>query len=66
MCLQKLIRQKEEKNPELQVNHLVPTANLKKTLPKGDSTDWSYKLWKITEIINDTILSYRIDNLSYR
>ena len=24
-------------------------------------SDWSYKLYKITEIINDTIPSYRID-----
>ena len=33
---------------------------------KGDTTDWSYKLYKITEIINDTIPSYHIDNLPER
>ena len=30
---------------------------------KGDTTNWSYKLYKITEIVNDTIPSYKINNL---
>ena len=29
-------------------------------------SNWSYKLYKITKIIPDTILSYRIDNLKGR
>ena len=29
-------------------------------------TNWSYKLYKITEICNDTIPSYRLDNLKER
>ena len=29
-------------------------------------TNWSYKLYKITETINDTIPSYRLDNLPER
>ena len=29
-------------------------------------TNWSYKLYKITEIINDTIAIYRLDNLPER
>ena len=29
-------------------------------------TNWSYKLYKITEILNDTIPSYHIDNLKER
>ena len=33
---------------------------------KGDTTNWLYKLYKITEIINDTIPSYKIDNLPER
>ena len=45
---------------------LVRTADLKRTFSKGDTTNWSYKLYKITEIINDTIPSYRIDNLKER
>ena len=42
------------------------TADLKRTFSKGDTTNWSYKLYKITEIINDTIPSYKIDNLTER
>ena len=29
-------------------------------------TNWSYKLYKISEIINDTIPSYKINNLPER
>ena len=29
-------------------------------LAKADSTNWSYNLYKITEIIDDTIPSYKI------
>ena len=52
--------------PKFQLNDLVRTADLKKTFSKGDTTKWSYKLYKITEIINDTIPSYKIDNLPER
>ena len=52
--------------PKFQVNDLVRVADLKKTFSKGDTTNWSYKLYKITEIINDTIPSYHIDNLKER
>ena len=52
--------------PKFQVNDLVRTADLKRTFSKGDTTNWSHKLYKITEIINDTIPSYKIDNLSER
>ena len=33
---------------------------------KGDTTNCSYKLYKITEIINETIPSYHINNLKER
>ena len=52
--------------PQFQINDLVRTADLKKTFSKGDTTNWSYKLYKITEIINDRIPSYKIDNLPER
>ena len=52
--------------PKYQINDLVRVADLKKTFSKGDTTNWSYKLYKITEIINDTIPSYRLDNLPER
>ena len=35
-------------------------ADLKKTFSKRDTSDWSYKLNEVTEIIKDTIPSYHI------
>ena len=52
--------------PKFQLNEFVRVADLKKTFSKGDATNWSYKLFKITELIIDTIPSYRLDNLPER
>ena len=61
-----LLDKRKKVKPKFQINNLVRTADLKKTFSKGDTTSWSYKLYKITEIINDTIPSYRLDNLKER
>ena len=61
-----LLDKRKKVKPKFQINDLVRTADLKKTFSKGDTTNWSYKLYKITEIIKDTIPSYHIDNLSER
>ena len=61
-----LLDKRKKVKPKFQMNDLVRTADLKKTFSKGDTTNWSYKLYKITEIINDTIPSYKIDKLSDR
>ena len=45
---------------------LVRTADIKRVFSKGDSTNYSYKLYTITEVIHDTIPSYRIDYLPER
>ena len=50
-----LLDKRQEKKPKFQVNDLVRTADLKKIFSKSDTTNWSYKLYKIKEIINDTI-----------
>ena len=52
--------------PNFQINDLVRVADLKKMFSKGDTTNWSYNLYKITEIVNDTIPSYKIKNLPER
>ena len=52
--------------PKNEIGDLVRTADLKKTFSKSDTTNWSYKLNKITEIINETIPSYHINNLKER
>ena len=63
---QKLLDKRKKIKPKFQLDDLVRTADLKKTFSKGDTTNWSYKLYKISEVINDTIPSYKIDNLPER
>ena len=58
-----LLDKRKKMKPKYEIGDLVRTADLKKTFSKGDTTNWSYKLYKITEIINDTIPAYKIDNL---
>ena len=61
-----LLDKRKKIKPKYKIGDLVRTADLKKTFSKGDTTNWSYKLYKITEIINDTIPSYRLDNIKER
>ena len=58
-----LLDKRNKTKPKFQLNEFVRVADLKKTFSKGDTTNWSYKLYKITELIIDTIPSYRLDNL---
>ena len=53
-------------NPKFKLGQLVRTADIKRVFSKCDSTNYSYKLYTITEIIHDTIPSYRIDYLPER
>ena len=55
-----------KQQPKFKLGQLVRTADIKRVFSKGDSTNWSYKLYTITEIIHDTIPSYRIDYLPER
>ena len=52
--------------PKYEIGDLIRTADLRKTFSKGDTTNWSYKLYKITEIIKDTVPAYKINNLPER
>ena len=61
-----LLDKRKKIKPKYEIGNLVRTADLKKTFSKGDTTNWSYRLYKITEIINDTIPSYRLHNLPER
>ena len=61
-----LLDKRKTIKPKFEIGDLVRTADLKRTFSKGDTTNWSYKLYKITEIINDAIPSYRLDNLPER
>ena len=61
-----LLDKRTKITPKIQINDLVRTTDLMKTFSKGDTTNWSYKLYRITEIMKDTIASYRLDNLQER
>ena len=61
-----LLDKRKKIKPKNEIGNLVRTAEIKKTFSKGDTTNWSYKLYKVTEIIKDTIPSYHIDNLPER
>ena len=61
-----LLDKRKKITPKFQINDLVRVGDLKKTFSKGDTTNWSYKLYKISEINNDTIPSYHLDNLPER
>ena len=52
-----------KRQPKFKLGQLVRTADIKRVFSKGDSTNYSYKLYTITEVIHDTIPSYRIDYL---
>ena len=62
----KFLDKRKKVKPKFQLNDLVRTTDLKKTFTKGSTSNWSYKLFKITEIINDTIPCYKINNLKER
>ena len=55
-----------KRQPKFKLGQLVRTADIKRVFSKGDSTNWSYKLYTITEIFHDTIPSYRLDYLPER
>ena len=55
-----------KQQPKFKLGQLVRTADIKRVFSKGDSTNWSYKLYTITEVIHDTVPSYRIDYLPER
>ena len=61
-----LLDKRKKIKPKYEIGNLVRTADLKKTFSKGDTTNWSYRLYKVTEIIIDTIPSYRLGNLPER
>ena len=57
---------RKKPDPKFKLGQLVRTADIKRVFSRGDSTNWSYKLYTITEVIHDIIPSYRIDYLPER
>ena len=48
--------------PKYVLGQLVRTAEIKKVFSRGDSTVYSYEVYKITEVVHDTIPSYRMNH----
>ena len=57
---------RQKQRPKLKLGDLLRTAEIKRVSSKGDSTNWSYKLHTITEVIHNSVPSYRIDYLAER
>ena len=67
ICLKKVfLDNKKRIHPKFKIHDLVRAADLRKLFSKGDTTTWSHIRYEITEIIIDTLPSYRIDNLPER
>ena len=49
--------------PKFQLEHLDRTADVKKVFSKAHSTNWSYILYTIIEVLWNTIPSYRLNYL---
>ena len=57
---------RNKQQPKYKLRQLVRTADIKKVFSKGDSTNYNYNFYTITEVIHDTIPSYRIVYLPER
>ena len=55
-----------KQQPKTKLGQLIRKANNKRVFSKGDSTSWGYRLYTITEVIHDTIPSYRLNYLLER
>ena len=44
-----------KQKPKYEIGQLVRTTDIKRVFSKGDSTNWSYKLYTVNETIHDTI-----------
>ena len=57
---------RNRQQPKFKLGQLVRSADIKKVFSIFDSTNWSYRLYTITEVIHVTIPSYRINYLPGR
>ena len=55
-----LKNKREIQKPKFKLGQVVRTSDIRRVFSKGDSTNYRYEIYTITEVIHDTILSYRI------
>ena len=58
-----LLDKRKDIKPKFKTHNLVSITDLTRIFSKGDSINWSHRLYTITEITIDTLPSYHIDNL---
>ena len=57
---------RQKQIPKFELGQSVRTADIKRVFSKGDSTNYSYKLYTITEVLHDNIHSYGLNYLPER
>ena len=57
---------RQKQRPKFKLGDFVRTADNKRAFSKGDSTNMSYKFYTITEVVHDSVPSYRTDYLPKR
>ena len=58
--------EREIRTAEFKIRGLLRTSRLSNTVSKGDATIWSYELYTITKIVDDTIPGYYLDSFPER
>ena len=61
-----LKNRRQKQKPKFQLGQLVRPSDVRSVFSKGGSTSYSYKLYRITEVIHGTNPSYSIDSLPER
>ena len=51
---------KDRQQPKYKLGHLDRTSDIRSLFNKGDSTNYSYKLYTTTEVIHDTLPSIEL------
>ena len=62
----KLLDKRKRIKAKFKIHDFVRVADLKRIFWKGDTTNWSYNLYKNTEKVRYTVASFRADNLADR
>ena len=52
---------RENRKPKFKLGQLVGTSGIERVFSKGDSTNYSYKLYTITKATHNTIPRYKIN-----
>ena len=58
--------ERKKQKPKFKLGKLVRTAAIERVFSKGDSTKYSYNLYKITEVLHNTLPTYGLNCLTER